>query len=340
METFSIPRVEVFSVGTWNGDEYTVEDLNAMVDAFAETKTGIPPFLKLGHSDEQELLEGMPAAGWIDRLYVMGDKLMADFVDIPKSIYQLIMSKAYRKVSCEIFWNLKIGEKMYKRVLGAVALLGAETPGVMNLRDILSMYKKFSSNEPPKIYVDQSLKLELPNQGEERKKKMEKTEKEIRLETELEAQKQEAQKYSAELKVTSEELADLKKYKEQAEAEKAKLQAEAEVAKRDKFISELSTEKLCTPGMKPYVEALLGEQKKSYSINKEELNKEQLLKKAFELLKSAAAVNFEESSEEGEKENKADEGKLLEEVAKYQKENSVSYSQAVKAITKKLNKKG
>ena len=338
METFNIPKVEVFSAGTWNGDEYTIEDLNAMVDAFTETKSGIPPFIKLGHSEGQELLEGMPAAGWIDRLYVVGDKLVADFVDIPKSIYNLIVNKAYRKVSSEIFWNLKIGEKVYKRVLGAVALLGAETPGVMNLKDILSMYKKFHSQDPPKIYANESLKITLPKQGEGRDR-MEKTEQEIRLEAELEAKKQEAIKYSADLKATSDELADLKKYKSEAEAEKAKLVLEAEVAKREKLMSELISEKLCTPGMKPYVEALLGEQKKSYSIDKKELTKEELLKQALVLFKAAASVNFEESSEDGEEKNQADESKQIEDITKYAKENNVSYSVAAKAVLKKTSKK-
>ena len=154
-QTYKQTGVEIFSVGNWNGDDYTIEDLNTMVAAFEETKQGAQPFLKLGHDPKQKLIQadGLPAAGWIERIYVRGNKLFADFTDIPKKVYDLIQAKAYKKVSSEIFWNIKVGEKTYKRMLAAVALLGADTPGVMNLNDILAMYSNEGKiGENLKIY--------------------------------------------------------------------------------------------------------------------------------------------------------------------------------------------
>jgi len=103
----SINGVEVFASGKWNGDHYTNEDLDEMVKAFNDTGHKIKPFLKLGHNDEQKLLatDGLPSAGWVSNLRRIGDKLVADFVDIPKKIFELISNKAFRKVSSEIFMS-------------------------------------------------------------------------------------------------------------------------------------------------------------------------------------------------------------------------------------------
>jgi len=97
-ELKSVEGVEVFSAGKWNGDIYTIEDLDIMVQAFDETRGGIQPHIKLGHDDGQKIIQtdGLPAAGWIGNLYRSGEKLYADFVDIPKKVFQLIENKAYR----------------------------------------------------------------------------------------------------------------------------------------------------------------------------------------------------------------------------------------------------
>lgn len=106
MLTTDINGVEIFSAGVWNGDKYSVADLDEMIRAFKETQGGYRPFIKLGHNDQQQLLQadGMPAAGYIGDVYREGDKLKANFTDVPKKIAELISVKAYRKVSCEIYW--------------------------------------------------------------------------------------------------------------------------------------------------------------------------------------------------------------------------------------------
>jgi hypothetical protein len=141
-ETYSINSVEVFSAGEWNKDKYDITDLQSIVSAFESLKTGLRPYIKLGHDNEQKLAKssGLPSVGWVERLYIRGEKLFADLNYIPKKVYELIKSKAYRKVSCEIYWDLDVNGIKYPRVLGAIALLGAESPGVMNLADILGNY--------------------------------------------------------------------------------------------------------------------------------------------------------------------------------------------------------
>ena len=337
--THSIKGVEVFSQGTWNGDEYTSEDLEEMVTAFNETHKGVRPYIKLGHDDNQELLQkdGLPAAGWIDRLYIMGDKLVADISDIPEKIYNLIQSKAYRKVSSEIYWNLKVGEKLYKRFLGAVALLGTDMPGCMNLSDILGQYKLMTS-ESPKIYTENIFEIKQKQVNIKNKEENLMDEKVQELETELKKFKADSETKAQELEKANTELADLKKFKAEAEVAATKALLEAKEAQDQAFISELVTENLCTPAMKPFVAALIGEDKKEYSIKNEKeeeqkLNKAQLLKETLKLFKAIGDVNLDESSKSVNLKSKVDQSES-EEIAKYQETNKVTYGQAVKAILK------
>ena len=138
-ETKDINGVQIFSVGKWNGDEYTKDDIDSIVSAFNATKNEIRPYLKLGHDDGQKLVQkdGFPAMGWIENLRCVGETLVADFKKLPSKIYDLIVAGAYSRVSSEIFFNIKIKDKTYSRVLKAVAILGGDTPAVQNLSDIL-----------------------------------------------------------------------------------------------------------------------------------------------------------------------------------------------------------
>lgn len=153
-KTYDISDVEIFAAGKYNGDEYSIADLDAMVESFAELSGKIKPFLKLGHDENQKLLQkdGMPAAGWITGLKRAGDKLMATFSAVPEKIYELIAAKAYGRFSSEIYWNLKDGQKKYPRVLKAVALLGADTPAVQTLDDFINLYTEDAVFEIVKAY--------------------------------------------------------------------------------------------------------------------------------------------------------------------------------------------
>lgn len=141
--SFSIKGLEIFAVGTWNGDKYSQKDLDTMVDVF--DKVGFSPPLKLGHTEDQKFLQtdGLPAAGWVDRIYTKGDKLLADISRIPKKIYMLLKKGAYRHVSSEVYWNLKRNDTVFSRALKAVALLGAEIPAVSGLTPIDAMLEQY-----------------------------------------------------------------------------------------------------------------------------------------------------------------------------------------------------
>lgn len=347
IKTYKINEVEIFSAGKWNEDEYSVNDLHEIVRAFESIKVGFRPYLKLGHNDKQQLAKssGLPSIGWVDRLYVRGTKLLADFTHIPEKVYKLIKAKAYRKVSCEIYWNLTVDGNKYSRVLGGVALLGAENPGVMNLDDILGNYSFKWGNEDNRVALfekEDNFKTYSHNLGGQMAD--EKSEKEIELEKELENQKkeyaqkeEEAKKLAEEKTAFEKEVEELKAYKIEMEKREADALAKAEEARRSQFVSELEGKKLATPAMKPLLFELLTD-KKEYSINEKAYSKEQLVEDILTLASEASKVNMDEKtrSDYGVKENELE--KMEEKIKEYMKEHKCDYMQAHKAVVKDAEK--
>lgn len=144
-QTFNIAGVEIFSTGKWNGDDYKEKDLDDMILAFRDV--GFKPPLKLGHDEKNK--DGQPAIGWVDKIYRMGNKLLADFKELPIKVYEALKRGNYKQVSSEIFWNYPNNGKMFSRVLKAVALLGADVPAVTNLEGLENLY---INNKEVKIY--------------------------------------------------------------------------------------------------------------------------------------------------------------------------------------------
>jgi hypothetical protein len=136
---------EIFRTGTWNGRKFTRQDLDDIVSAASEV--GFKPPLKLGHAEKS----GDPAYGWVENIKRVGNRLIADFVDIPSDLAAAIKDRRFDNVSSEIFFNLRRGmedggTKLFRRALKAVAILGAETPAVSNLKP-LSAFTEFDAEE-------------------------------------------------------------------------------------------------------------------------------------------------------------------------------------------------
>lgn len=328
--------VEIFSVGTWNGRDIKEEDLTQIVEAFKATNATVRPFLKLGHDDEQKILQadGLPAAGWVENVRKVGTKLVADFVDIPKKIFQLIRNKAYRKVSCEIYNNIDINGQKHPKMLGAVALLGADLPGVLNLTDILSLYsrghafagvQKFAvGSRADVILLEETHQTnsedDMAKEGDsdEYKTKFDQADKDLKSLQALAAEKDK----------------ELEAYKKRVEEQEAKLVAAAAQEKKarvDAFVTMLQAEKLCSKAMAPLVKALLIEDKEKYSIEDKELSKNDLVKQLLAQAKDGAKVNFSETTKD---EHAVDATAVAARVEQYAKEHKVSYSAAYRAVTR------
>jgi len=342
-----IKGVEIFSAGIWNGDEYTTDHIDEMVRAFDATSETARPYLKLGHNDDQELTkaDGMPAAGWIGRIYREGEKLVADFIDIPNKIYELIENKSYRNVSSEIFFDVKTKGGSFDLMLKAVSLLGADTPAVSNLADILARFglkdyaalKTFAENEKDVTIKTYSIENEINfKQGETI---MSKTEKEIALELKLEAMTKankeletSNKQFETDLESRTTELETSNKAKTDAEAKVFATEKEKEAIALEAQVDTLINEKLISKAMKPFAIAILenkmDEKTKKFSIksgdDSKELDRYELLKEFATLGKTVADVNFEENStvEDDKKTNEVDE------IAKYAIDNKVDYATA------------
>lgn len=128
--------VEIFAVGQWNGMDFGIEDLNMMASAFSSLKDYHRVPLKFGHNDEQPMTDGQPALGWMDNVWVEGNKLMAHFSDMPELVYNAMKAKLYRNVSIELDMGVEHKGNYYTWVLSGVALLGADIPAVNTLSDL------------------------------------------------------------------------------------------------------------------------------------------------------------------------------------------------------------
>jgi len=295
IELKDIQGVEIFSAGVWNGDRYTNDDLDEMVRAFNANKETLKPSLKLGHDDGQGILQkdGYPAAGWISNLYRKGSKLLADFIDIPEKVYELIKRGAYRKVSAEIYWDTRINDKVYGRMLAAVALLGADMPAVSNLSDMLALYGL--SIDSRKSYADpktvSTIKSYLFSKGGFSMDELKEAQAKIAaLEEQMKAQA-----------ASKEELEKLTKYKEDAEKRIVELEKSSKEAELNASVDLLVAEKAISPSMKEYAKLFLGEEKKEYSINEKKVSKLEALKGMFGLHAEMLKVNTKENTIEGEK---------------------------------------
>ena len=130
--------VEVFSIGKWRASTGPVSVdspmLDRMVENFKELNSvsgfGVPA--KLGHSSAV----GAPAYGWMSNLYREGDTLLADFSDMDSKLIDEIEKRRYNSVSVEIWPRIEHAGKVYKDVLGGIAMLGAEWPAVKGLKPL------------------------------------------------------------------------------------------------------------------------------------------------------------------------------------------------------------
>ena len=311
-QTFNLNGVEIFSTGIWNGDRYSEKDLDAMIENFDDV--GFEPPVKLGHNEEQsELQDGQPALGYISKIYKVGSKLVADFKELPKKVYDAIKRGNYKRVSSEIYWNYKANGSTFNRVLKAVALLGADIPAVTNLESIEGLYSNMGTGE-----------IKYHYNGKE---------------SEIMEEKHD----TISMDEHKEKLAELQKEKEEVMKEYQAHKDEIKKSKIASYMEELKAEGKILPVQSKEVEALLttatDEKVYSYSQDEKEISLSQ-----FELLTKILDANpklveFAEVSEEGETvlaENYDNAGLEVDRRAKLylDQKKAENYGEAIKAVLK------
>jgi hypothetical protein len=341
---------EIFAVGEWNGDPYSEQDLKEICTAYNETATLYKPYIKLGHAENQNMLqnEGLPAAGWIENLRVAGKKLICDIVDIPDKVYKLLQNNAYRYVSPEIFWDINILGKKYKRMLSGVALLGAEMPACITLNDFANLYnldakviKKYTIENKERDFMPETKNVPAKENEKPVEKKPEAPAPEQKPvvppaapapEQKPEVKKMEMgegdemEKRVADLEA---KIAALMQQLTAKDSEVAKYKQDAEKADLEKFLTEIKI----APAAKDYAVALLGETKKEYSINDKKVSKQDLLKEIIKVY-STSAVNLDQNSTTGGNKTEVDlEDQKVNEIKKYAADNKISFREAMISLS-------
>jgi hypothetical protein len=157
VDVTTIPNVELvrvgvheISTGTWT---VTRADL---ADAVAAARAGVvrDPVIKLGH--EGPLAGGAPALGRVRNLRLVDDRLIGDFVDVPRAVAAM-MPKAWPSRSVEGFTGYEADDgRTYGFVLCAVALLGEVMPGIHNLADVAELYGVAAASARPVVLTSVS----------------------------------------------------------------------------------------------------------------------------------------------------------------------------------------
>jgi len=345
METMDLEGVEIFAAGTWNGDTYSVDDLDSLVSAFEETKTKLRPYLKIGHGEKQTLLaeDELPAAGWINRVYRVGRKLVADVKRVPKKIYELIKAGAYGTVSSEIYTNIPIDGKTHPLALKAVSILGGATPAVHDLSSIMALYSAeqkavaFKTDaEVRKYEVPNDLLSHPDNKPKEDVMDSEKLQKEI---TEL---KEANIKLAEENKILQEasakmrdDIAAIKAFADETKAQNEALKQEKRVAEAEAIVEKFVQEKKILPAQKDAAKTILLEMDgtKKFKLG----DKEMSISDAFLQFVSAngsVGLPTEEQSEKGTAKTEEEAQQKL--YKEYELKHKVSFKDAVIAVNSGL----
>lgn len=174
--------VEILTTGVIRGREFKTTDLQEIAENTNRLiKEGLhnPPG-KLGHDDAQAFARssGLPATGWVDALRVQGNKLMADFTEVPKILMRAFREKLFRKISSEIYFDFPHPDTgaIMGKVLRAVAFLGQDIPQVKGLGDYLEEHGpqlvKFSDCEHESLH-DVNINISVADGEQEPKPELE-----------------------------------------------------------------------------------------------------------------------------------------------------------------------
>lgn len=129
-------NVEIFRTGTHTDSAgrtktWTGEDLAEIAGSYLPTNYEAPNVI--GHP-----ASAAPAWGWVERLRVVGDRLLADLKDVPEEFVKMVRAKRFKKRSISLFTDGRLRH---------VGWLGAAAPAVSGLKDF-----EFSSGEAAQEY--------------------------------------------------------------------------------------------------------------------------------------------------------------------------------------------
>ncbi len=173
LETVDIKDVEIMEVGTWKGSKFDERDANEIIKNF-EDKVAVP-YVTLDHNPgltkaTKDFFKAM-SLGFVDKLKFAGNKLIADFKQVPKLIAELIDAGSLKNRSVE--WWVKgfkhANGKIFNNVLQGVTYHGANgLPAISTLADIPKFFKDYDVDEYKKLIEQGNLvSIEFQNINKE-----------------------------------------------------------------------------------------------------------------------------------------------------------------------------
>ena len=327
-ELVSIKHMEIFRIGTWNKSKFTEEDLKTMANNFKELKGILVPKIKITHRKNQKSLAGLASYGDVINMYtedMNGEtRLYADIECMPLQVAEWIKDRRFAERSIELYNAYSYRDKIYRKVVSAIALLGHAIPAVAGMTSI-ELSKEDNELESEELIGvnfaldDKSIEFEIENLNKKggdiveikeligKISGMEATIANF-IKMQEDAKTQMAKEKQVE-KVTALE-ADIKKYSEQIENTKTlkteyeKMKTEYEKDKKEKaeafkkikegnidiFITQIKTEGKILPAFEQEVKSLLMSLNEEGQIGKFSREKdgktEELELSQFEALKS------------------------------------------------------
>jgi len=140
----TLQGVEIFAPGHWfpsNGPKKGIKFTKDFIQRLLSNtlKKQIKPILKLGHDEEflKRESEGKPLFGIAENLRLKGQKIIADFKNIPDWLYNAIKRKQLTKLSIEV-----AGTNNKNVFIDAVALLGKSNPAVKSLKALQNFFSQ------------------------------------------------------------------------------------------------------------------------------------------------------------------------------------------------------
>lgn len=205
--------------------------------------------LKFGHNDDQPITDGMPALGWVERIWREGENLMADFRDVPAVVMAAIKRGLYKFTSVELLRKVKAKlaseeEREYPFVLDAVALLGADPPAVSGLSDLQALTYARESD-----LISSFERIEFSSNTSPRREDHTRMDELEKLRKQLDDEREKARKLEA-------EKVELTRSKDELEASNAKAKAEATRGRVNGLLDTAVSDNRMTPAMREQFVAL------------------------------------------------------------------------------------
>lgn len=230
---------EVFRPGFWKGKHFGPELIDQVIEAFDANKDRLKVPLRVGSHNELA-----PAGGWVTGLKKVGDRLMAEFSDVPRVVGEAINRRLFKQVSIGILHDHKDEKgKIWPSVLDHIAILGGRIPAVKGLADlpalfddenpqgeIITLENEEYEDMDPKLLEGQLTEAQAQNK-DLRKQVTELTAERDDLKTKLGAAERTVGEQKTQLEAKDKEAKDLTKKVSEFESAAAKAEVESVIDK-------------------------------------------------------------------------------------------------------------